>query len=60
MLPRRITQILKSRGNNDTKPPMHNDCCGAIATRRPWRTKGFKSSIGHIKNVKNPGGYHIN
>jgi hypothetical protein len=39
--------------NKHTKPPMCNDCCGAKATRRPWRSKSLKSS--HIKRATNPG-----
>ncbi len=55
MLPRRITRILKRLGKQDTKPPMCNDCCGAKATRRPWRTTADKRNISHIKSATKPG-----
>jgi SET domain-containing protein len=38
-----------------TKPPMCNDCCGAKATRKPWRGKSSKSNQSHIKKTTNPG-----
>jgi hypothetical protein len=50
MLPRRITKILDSMEKHITKLPMHNDCCGAKAIRRPWRTKETKDE-GHIKKA---------
>ena len=39
----------------DTKPPMCNDCCGAKATRRPWRTGASKRNTSHIKSATKPG-----
>jgi transposase InsO family protein len=51
-LPRRITKILATMQTQHKKPPMCNDCCGAKATRRPWRDKGSK---GHIKEATKPG-----
>jgi hypothetical protein len=38
----------------NTKLPMSNDCCGAKATRKPWRSKGSKDRS-HIKKATNPG-----
>jgi hypothetical protein len=55
MLPRRITKILRRIGKQDTRPPMCNDCCGAKATRRPWRTSKAKENASHIKTATNPG-----
>ena len=55
MLPRRITKILRRIGKQDTRPPMCNDCCGAKATRRPWRTSTAKENASHIKTATNPG-----
>ncbi len=49
MLPRRITKILTDMGKLGTKAPMCNDCCGAKATRRPWRGKSTKYNQRHIK-----------
>jgi len=40
MLPREITRILRTMNKQQVKPPMCNDCCGAKATRKPWRGKG--------------------
>ncbi len=40
MLPKEITRILKTMVKQRVKPPMCNDCCGARATRKPWRGKG--------------------
>jgi hypothetical protein len=34
---------------------MCNDCCGAKATRRPWRNKGSKHKQSHIKRASHPG-----
>ncbi len=34
---------------------MCNDCCGAKATRRPWRTTADKRNISHIKSATKPG-----
>ena len=45
MLPRRITKILVDMGKQHSKPPMCNDCCGAKATRRPWRGKSNKYNV---------------
>ena len=36
-LPKEITRILKTMVKQRVKPPMCNDCCGARATRKPWR-----------------------
>jgi len=55
MLPRRITKILSDMGKLYIKPPMCNDCCGAKATRRPWRHKGSKHRQSHIKRATHPG-----
>jgi transposase InsO family protein len=55
MLPRRITKILKRLDKQDTRPPMCNDCCGAKATRRPWRTSAGKGNASHIKPATSPG-----
>jgi hypothetical protein len=40
MLPKEITRIVKTMVKQQVKPPMCNDCCGAKATRKPWRGKG--------------------
>jgi hypothetical protein len=53
MLSRQITRILKAMEDKHVKPPISNDCCGAKATRRPWRGKSPKLS--HIKKETNPG-----
>ena len=55
MLPRRIKKILKRLDKHDTRPPMCNDCCGAKATRRPWRTSAGKENASHIKPAASPG-----
>jgi hypothetical protein len=55
MLPRRITKILVDMGKQHSKPPMCNDCCGAKATRRPWRGKSAKYNQRHIKKANHPG-----
>jgi hypothetical protein len=55
MLPRRITKIIVDMGKQHSKPPMCNDCCGAKATRRPWRGKSTKYNQRHIKKATNPG-----
>jgi len=34
---------------------MCNDCCGAKATRRPWRGKESKHKQSHIKRPTHPG-----
>jgi hypothetical protein len=39
-----------------TKPPMCNDCCGAKATRKPWRSKSAKYNQRHLKKATHPGG----
>jgi len=46
MLPRRITKVLVDMGKQHSKPPMCNDCCGAKATRRPWRGKSASTIKG--------------
>ncbi len=51
MLPRRISKILTSMEKQNTKHSMCNDCCGAKATRKPWRSKGDKTRQSHIKKV---------
>jgi len=38
-----------------TKPPMCNDCCGAKATRKPWRGKGERYRQSHLKKTPHPG-----
>jgi hypothetical protein len=38
-----------------TKPPMCNDCCGAKATRRPWRGRGAKYNQRHLKKATHSG-----
>jgi hypothetical protein len=55
MLPRRITKILNHMDKLHTKPPMCNDCCGAKATRRPWRSKSAKHNQRHLKKATHPG-----
>ena len=55
MLPRRITKILANMNLHKTKQPMCNDCYGAKATRRPWKTKGSKANQAHIKIATKPG-----
>jgi hypothetical protein len=55
MLPRRITKILVDMSKQHSKPPMCNDCCGAKATRRPWRGKSAKYNQKHIKKATHPG-----
>jgi hypothetical protein len=55
MLPRRITKILTDMGKLHIKAPMCNDCCGAKATRRPWRNKESKHKQSHIKRPTHPG-----
>jgi hypothetical protein len=55
MLPRRIAKISRRLDKQDTKPPMCNDCCGAKATRRPWRTSAGKGNASHIKPATSPG-----
>jgi len=34
---------------------MCNDCCGARATRRPWRSKSAKQDQKHLRKATNPG-----
>jgi len=34
---------------------MCNDCCGAKATRRPWRNKSAKYNQTHLKKATHPG-----
>jgi len=55
MLPRGITKILTTMGKQHTKPPMCNDCCGAKATRKPWRGKGKRYIQKHLKKTPYPG-----
>ena len=55
VLPSRITKILRRMDKQDTRPPMCNDCCGAKATRRPWRTSAGKGNASHIKPATSPG-----
>jgi len=55
MILRRITRILRRLDKQDTKAPMCNDCCGAKATRRPWRTGAGKRNTSHIKPATRPG-----
>jgi hypothetical protein len=55
MLPKRITKILNDMDKLHTKPPMCNDCCGARATRRFWRSKGVKHNQRHLKKATHPG-----
>jgi hypothetical protein len=55
MLPRGITKILTTMSSQHTKPPMCNDCCGAKATRKPWRGKGKRYNQKHLKKTPHPG-----
>jgi hypothetical protein len=55
MLPRGITKILTTMSKQHTKPPMCNDCCGAKATRKPWRGKGKRHNQKHLKKTPHPG-----
>jgi hypothetical protein len=55
MLPRRKTKILANMEKQHTKPPMCNDCLGAKATRRPWRSKSSKYNQRHLKKATHPG-----
>jgi len=55
MLPRRITKILVDMSKQHRKPPMCNDCCGAKATRKPWRGKSAKYNQRHLKKATYPG-----
>jgi transposase InsO family protein len=55
MLPRGITRILKTMNKQRVKPPMCNDCCGAKATRKPWRGKGRRYIQRHLKKTPHPG-----
>jgi transposase InsO family protein len=55
MLPRRITKLLNDMDKLHIRPPMCNDCCGARATRRPWRSKSAKQNQRHLKKVTHPG-----
>jgi hypothetical protein len=55
MLPRRITKILSNMETQQTKQPMCNDCCGAKATRKPWRDKGDKARKSHLRKATKPG-----
>jgi hypothetical protein len=55
MIPRRITKILTDMDKLHTKQPMCNDCCGAKATRRPWRSKSAKHNQRHLKKATYPG-----
>jgi hypothetical protein len=55
MLPSGITKILTTMSKQHTKPPICNDCCGAKATRRPWRGKGKRYKQRHLKKTPHPG-----
>jgi len=55
MLPKRITKILNDMDKLHTKLPMCNDCCGARATRRFWRSKGVKHNQRPLKKATHPG-----
>jgi hypothetical protein len=55
MLPRGITKILTTMGKQHTKQPMCNDCCGAKATRKPWRGKGKRYIHKHLTKTPHPG-----
>jgi hypothetical protein len=55
MLPRGITKILTTMSKQHTKPPMCNECCGAIATREPRRGKGKRYIQKHLKKTPHPG-----
>jgi hypothetical protein len=55
MLPREITRILRTMNKQRVKPPMRNDCCGAKATRKPWRGKGKRYIQRHLKKTPHPG-----
>jgi hypothetical protein len=55
ILPRGITRILRTMNKQRVKPPMCNDCCGAKATRKPWRGKGRRYIQRHLKKTPNPG-----
>ena len=55
MLPKEITRILKKMDKQRVKPPMCNDCCGARATRKPWRGKGKGNIQKHLKKPTHPG-----
>jgi hypothetical protein len=55
MLPREITRILRTMNKQRVKPPMCNDCCGAKATRKPWRGKGKRHIQRHLKKTPHPG-----
>jgi response regulator RpfG family c-di-GMP phosphodiesterase len=55
MLSKEITRILKTMDKQRVKPPMCNDCCGARATRKPWRGKGKKHIQKHLKKPSHPG-----
>jgi transposase InsO family protein len=54
MLPRGITKILTTMSKQHTKPSMCNDCCGAKATRKPWRGKGKRYKQRHLKKTTHP------
>jgi hypothetical protein len=55
MLSRGITKILTTMSKQRTKPLMCNDCCGAKATRKPWRGKGERYIQRHLKKTPHPG-----
>jgi len=55
MLPKDTTRILKTMDKHRVKPPMCNDCCGARATRKPWRGKGKWHVQKHLKKPTHPG-----
>ena len=48
ILPREKTRILTTMNKQQVKPPMCNDCCGAKATRKPWRGKGKRRIQKHL------------
>jgi hypothetical protein len=54
ILPRGITKILTTMSKQHTKPPMCNDCCGAKAIRKPWRSKGKRYIQKHLKKTPHP------
>jgi len=54
MLPRGNAKILTTMSKQCTKPPMCNDCCGAKATRKPWRGKGKRYVQKHLKKTPHP------
>jgi hypothetical protein len=55
MLPMRITKILTSMEKQHIKQAICIDCCEAILTRRPWRSKSAKYNQKHLKKATHPG-----